>query len=83
MTEPLTTTLPRTLTAEQIDGIVAHLLYAEESCALIRCALEVEEPGRSALNGAINLLDELIAFAEMFRTKLPISDDLPSPLDIS
>ena len=41
MTEPLTTTLPRTLTAQQLDGIVAHLLYAEESCALIRCASEV------------------------------------------
>ena len=80
MTENLTTTLPRTLTAQQVDGIVTHLLYAEEACALIRGALEVEEPERNALNGAMNVLSELILIAETFRKELSGANKLTSYL---
>ena len=78
MTEPVIVNRQRAITDQQIDGIIELLVQIEEYCALVRCALETEEPRREALNGAINVLDNTIAIAEGLRTNLPTLKTLPS-----
>ena len=78
MTEPVIVNRQRIITDEQIDNLIEFLVQIGESCALVRCALESEEPGREALNGAITLLDDTIALADGLRTHLPALKGLSS-----